>query len=823
MDALQVTRLSPVWLVAPVALVCAAAPVRAQEQRRIDLSAGRLSERVPQLARQAGISISVTSDTLWRAKVRGVRGTMSPAEALARMLSGTSSRAVQLSATSWRIDAVAPSTQIARARKQRPLLPPSPSVDDGDGEAIIVTASKLDQPYRDFPGTVHMLDGRDINFGGERGTDSVLSRLASVASTHLGPGRNKLFIRGIADSSFTGPTQATVGQYLGDLRLSYNAPDPDLRLHDIKRVEVLEGSQGTLYGAGSLGGIIRLVPNDPDPRGFLLQTEAGVSATQHGEPGGDIAATVNLPFGNGRHAARFTAYGISEGGYIDNPLRGTKDVNRSRVAGGRGAVRFDLGDRWTVDVGGIYQVTAIDDSQYADRDGPPLTRSSSVVEDAAADYGMAMIVVRKDWGDLKFQTSNAYVNHGLDERFDATRPKQAANLFEQRNRTRMWVNETRLWRPVKDGLGWVIGLSAIDNSTAQRRSFEQSLMRATSTGVTNTVTELTTYGKLSIELTPNVLLSGGGRLTHSRLGGMAEDVQPFFKAAGTDITVEREETQLLPSAELLVRVVPDVTLYVRYEEGFRPGGLAIEGTFVRQFRNDQVESWEGGARWSDPQRGVAASLSIAHAYWRDIQADFMDGNGLPSTANIGNGRITSIAGSLTLYPFDDLRIDLNAVYNHSKVLALAPEIARLPYFANFALPVTGPSFGIPAIGTIGQFGPTAQLGRIPNVADYAMQASIDYRIPMGRNDLRLNGWFKYLGPSRLGIGPQLGDEQGDYLDTGLIARLGNEQRGITLSLTNLFDTKGNRFALGTPFDTTSNGFTTPQRPRTVRVAIDYRY
>jgi outer membrane receptor protein involved in Fe transport len=70
-------------------------------------------------------------------------------------------------------------------------------------------------------------------------------------STQLGPGRNKLFIRGVADSSFTGPTQATVGQYLGDVRLNYNAPDPDLNLYDIARVEVVEGPQGTLYGAGS--------------------------------------------------------------------------------------------------------------------------------------------------------------------------------------------------------------------------------------------------------------------------------------------------------------------------------------------------------------------------------------------------------------------------------------------------------------------------------------------------------------------------------------------------------------------------------------------
>src|SRR5690606_37061274 len=222
--------------------------------------------------------------------VRGVRGTMTPGEALARMLSGTRSRAVQLSATSWRIEAGLPPARIARAEpRHRPLPVALPPAGDDAEMPIIVTASKIDQPSNDFAGTVDMLDGGDLRFGGERGTDSIVSRLASVASTHLGPGRNKLFIRGIADSSFTGPTQATVGQYLGDLRLSYNAPDPDRRLQDINRVEVLEGSQGTLYGAGSLGGIIRLVPNDPDPRGFSLETTAGVSLTQHGDPGGDLA------------------------------------------------------------------------------------------------------------------------------------------------------------------------------------------------------------------------------------------------------------------------------------------------------------------------------------------------------------------------------------------------------------------------------------------------------------------------------------------------------------------------------------------------------
>ena len=86
-----------------------------------------------------------------------------------------------------------------------------------------------------FGGTVHLLDlaAEDAGRFGARGSEAVLDRLPMLASTSLGPGRNKIYIRGVADSSFNGPSQSIVGQYLGDVRLTFNAPDPDLQLYDI--------------------------------------------------------------------------------------------------------------------------------------------------------------------------------------------------------------------------------------------------------------------------------------------------------------------------------------------------------------------------------------------------------------------------------------------------------------------------------------------------------------------------------------------------------------------------------------------------------------
>src|SRR5690606_5558882 len=109
----------------------------------------------------------------------------------------------------------------------------------------------------------------------------------------------------------------------------------------------------------------------------------------------------------------------------------------------------------------------------------------------------------------------------------------------------------------------------------------------------------------------------------------------------------------------------------------------------------------------------AANLSVAHAYWRDIQADFIDGTGLPTTANIGNGRITSVAGSLSLFPVDGLQVDLNGVYNHSRVIALTPEVWRLAALRPSRLPVTNAFVQLPEAGSLGQLGEDAEPGGIP--------------------------------------------------------------------------------------------------------------
>ncbi|WP_294389870.1 TonB-dependent receptor [uncultured Sphingomonas sp.] len=779
----------------------------------VDLPAGKLGAAVTALGRQTGTSISVEGAAIWSRPVPALRGRLTARQALQRLatISGAEVRAAGPGA--WRL-------VTARPHAPPPARPPHaslPTEADDTPLEIVVTATKREVPLRDYAGLASFLGGSDLSLGGVSGTDAILARLATVSSTHLGAGRNKLFIRGIADSSFTGPTQATVGQYLGDLRLSYNAPDPDLRLYDMAAVEVLEGPQGTLYGAGSLGGIIRVTPNAPATGAIAGTIASGVSATQHGDPGADLAAMLNLPLDHDRAGLRVTGYGVTDGGYIDNPVRGKRDINRTDVWGGRATLRLVAGDGWTVDLGLVGQRTHGRDSQYADNGERPLTRASPIDQGFDADYTLGHVVIAKDWSDMHLRSTTGYIRQTLTETYDATVPAGGIaagagfngifaatplvaraisdgqpQSFVQRNRTRLFAHETRLWRTSEGGIGWLLGGSITSNRTRLGRTVGAPDTPLPITGVANRIAEGTVYGEASARPVAGLTVTAGARVTHSRLSGEGEDVAPLIAAARRAVAADRTVTTLLPSGSISAAVLPRLTLFARYQEGFRPGGLAIESDFVRRFDSDHVATLESGLRIGQPGERLDLAASISHTRWRDIQADFIDGSGLPSTANIGDGRIWTVTATGGWRPIPALRLELSGTVNDSRVLSPSPA---------FSVALTRRS-------------------RVPNVARFAGRAGFDWQQPLANDlSLRVTGWARYVGRSRLGVGPVLGEEQGDYLDTAVIARLGTPGLGVTATLTNLTDSIGNRFALGTPFAIGARQIT-PLRPRTLRIGID---
>ena len=798
-----------------VTALAIATPAHAADRQTISIAPSRLGEAVVALGRQTGVSVGMSDQSLAGIATPAVKGRLSVDAALKRLLRGSGARAMMIDASTWRIVRARPvATAQTLARAPAAPLPDQPVAE------IIVTASKRYTPLPRYAGMVEAIDANLFSSGeASGGTATLLARVASLSSTHAGNGRNKLFIRAIADSGVAGPTQATTGQYLGDMRLNYAAPDPDLKLYDVGRVEILEGPQGTLYGAGSLGGIIRIMPNAPNLGEFGGQVSAGLSATQHGAPGGDLSATINLPIMPEKIALRVVGYGVQEGGYIDDVSRDLNDVNRTRTYGGRAALRFAPDENWTVDLNGVYQHIHGRDAQYATQSLDRLQRASSVAQPYFSDYLLGNIRVERQWDSLRFVSSTGFVHHELTESYDATQQDGPSALFRQRNDIDIFSTENRLVRDLDNGLGWILGASYLQSQSKLRRSltsygtamFQPQVipgvpmigrgLPATATGVRNKVKEATLFGEASFEPVRGLIATVGGRLTNSRLSGEALDpiaALSFADIARAEAQADRSETIFLPSFALLTDAIPDVTLYARYQQGFRPGGLAVDDQRVRRFQNDRISTAEIGFRKGVAGRdAIAISANLAYTDWRNIQADVTDRIGLPTTANIGDGRIYTAEGRIVVRAMQRLTLDASIIYNDSRLTQPAQFLRALSF--------EGRSLDL------------------PNVANLGGRLAFDYRTVMGNGmRLHLSGSARYVGKSQLGVGPILGRTQGDYVDTSLSASVTRGPVQISLSLANLLDSDGNRFSLGTPFDLHTDYYT-PLRPRTVRIGMDFAF
>lgn len=780
------------WAAASLVAALAPASVHAAETHRFAIAAGRLDQAILELGRQGGVSVALADPAMGEIRVRRVAGTMDAETALARLLRGTGLGVTIIDARSFRIVRVP-----VRARPAPPPRRPAPRpaaprrADPAPPEEIIVTASKRDTALADYPAavTVMRLDDSFAGAPGQHGSDVIVRQLPSVNSTNLGPGRNKLFIRGVADSSFTGPTQATVGQYFGYARLNYNAPDPDIALYDIDKIEVLEGPQGTLYGAGSLGGIIRIDPARPDSGGFAARMQAGYALTQHGADSHDAAATLNLPLLTDRAALRVVGYHRIDGGYIDDSARGLSDVNRSRIFGGRAALRVTPGDGWTIDAGWVRQDIQTRDGQYSEAGLPDLTRQSLIAQPFDNDYSLLYATVEKSWGPLVLRSTGAIVSHDLANRFDASALGGGSPLaFTQDIAIRQHANETTLSRQGAHGHGWIAGISITDGKDRTRRALGDPAAPVPIADILNERSEVALFGEWTFGLAPRLSASLGGRYAHTRFSG--ELIDP---ANPNPPEPRRAVDYFVPAVALRWKPGGGWLIYGRYQEGFRPGGLSVSspGSAVA-FQSDTIATFELGARRGSPDHDpLSVALSGSYARWESIQADLVDAQGFPYTDNIGNGSILGFSASATWNATASLRLDGSAFLNHSSLTQAAPAYAR------------------------------AEDNDLPNIAQWGARVGARWVRSVGA-DARLSiaADARYVGKSYLGVGNLLDISQGRYVDTALNLRLERGRFGFALGVTNLFNADRNRFSYGNPFTVVAGRQETPLRPRTVRIGLD---
>jgi iron complex outermembrane recepter protein len=258
--------------------------------------------------------------------------------------------------------------------------------DDGaDSTEIVVTAQKRSESLQNVPISIQALGTQKLDQLNISDFKGYAQQLPSVSFQSSGaPGSNVIYMRGVAsggDGNHSG-SLPSVGVYLDEQPVTTIGGNLDVHIYDIARIESLSGPQGTLYGASSEAGTIRIITNKPSTAGFEGRVDVEGNHVEHGGWGGKIEGMINAPLSNSA-ALRVVGFYQRDAGFIDN-VPGTRtfcggvnfdvngnciqdgiSVNNSAVAkndynttdtwGGRAALKVDLDDSWTVTPSVIYQ------------------------------------------------------------------------------------------------------------------------------------------------------------------------------------------------------------------------------------------------------------------------------------------------------------------------------------------------------------------------------------------------------------------------------------------------------------------------------------
>ena len=765
-------------LVAGMPVPVVLSPVQARSERleiSVPASSGDLA--VNRLAARFGVNVVVVADLQSR-QTPTLSGRYTMDEAFSRLLAPVGARAVRIGPGIYRVEVI-PLRSPARS-------PTAPQVETAPTEVddVIVTAP-VDRGVLDGVNGRSTLDADGLlNRRGRSATETVATLSVTVESTRQGAGRSKLFIRGLADSALSGPLQATIGQYFDEIRLGFGVPDPDLSLVDVRRVEVFEGPQGSRFGSGSIGGIIRIDPELPDPTSRSGILAGALSTTRAGAPGGDASLVVNTPLGLDS-AARLVLYGRRDGGFVDTADRGA-DADSIDVLGARVGYQR-AGPGWTMNLVAISQGVSARDTPVT-ADPAQLRNHLTTAQPYEGDFSLAGASFSRKWSDVRLTSTASASRQTLDETFDASVPAAgvtASTVRRQRADAASVENRVEL----DPGAGWRVnsGFSLIGARTRSDRSRADGSGRVDRVEVERVFQEAALFGEVVATPLPAHSVSIGGRVAQVRID--------------TDITAPNGPTSNAPAESDFI-LTPSLgwrwttgwggEIFARYEEGIRPGDVSEAQGFGRPYGPDRVRLIEAGAS-NAANRAWRLEASVGLIDWRDIQSDTITIGGDLVTDNIGDGRIAFARVAGAWNPTSDLHLFGALFLNRSELRLSGPSLIGIPESV------------------------------LPNVAPVSGRLGIDYGpIPIGGGSLTVGGHLRYIGRSTPGLGPGLDTPQGGYADTELSARLDRERHSLVLSITNLFEISAPRFSIGAPYRLYEGGVV-PLRPLSVRFGIEKRF
>jgi len=540
-------------------------------------------------------------------------------------------------------------------------------------EEVIVTAEKRAQRLIDVPESVTVLSGAELR---QANIHSVLDLSYSVPSLVVddtGGGYERYFIRGVGNGN--GAT-SLVGVYLDDADITNESvAQLDVNMTDLKRVEVLKGPQGTLYGDGSAGGTIRYVTNDPDLAAFSAFGDVSLYGTRFGSPSQVVSAVVNAPLLTDTLGLRMVGTYGDIGGWVDQPAAGRRNINDQNLR--------------DVRVKGLWRPTAA----LSVKSLVEVHRNSSNGAETGADanYNLTLAVyptlatpfvsdfdvynvdVSYDLTGVNLLSSTTYLDnttHGVfgleyPVAYPPTPPLQFINDPDSRNDA-SFSQEIRATSRGTGRLHWVTGAffkhQTVDYTTDYALSFGGPVL--------GTGSSIDDEGSKSVSIYGDGNYKVGTRFTvGAGLRDFRDDRTEYDGVLYRSGTFHSVDPRLYASYALS----PDADLYANVADGFRSGGFnGGDGVPESTFAPEKVRSYEMGVKAAVLDGRLSGDLALFFTRYGNYQIFVNTPNGIGELENGGTAHIKGVDASVQWRTTEHLSVAASGSVTNSRFVSIAP-------------------------------------------------------------------------------------------------------------------------------------------------------
>ena len=606
----------------------------------------------------------------------------------------------------------------------------------GGLEEIIVTAQKRTEDIQNVPISIQALGNEKLDQLNIKQFDDYVKFLPSVTYQTFGPGFAYVYMRGISsggDGNHSG-SLPSVGIYLDEQPITTIQGALDVNLYDIERVEALEGPQGTLYGASSQAGTLRIITNKPDPAKFKAGYDLEANAIS-GDMGYVAEGFVNLPI-NDRTAVRLVGWARHDGGYIDNVSRqrtyktsgavadsthlANDNNNDVDVTGGRGSLKIDLNDNWTVTPqlmtqytkanGNFAYDTSLGEMKVAkvrpEFSEDRFTQAALTVEGKIGNFDLiyaGAYLKRNDYTESDYSDYSYWYDKLLDygtfwynDAGDYIDPTQYIHGKDKYNRS---THELRISSDPNNRFRFVAGLfwQRQEHDIQQRYLINDLASYYSVTDWPDTIwltkqlrvdKDSALFGEVTFDFTDHLTGTAGVRFfdsnnslkgffgfsgNYSSNSGEAQcpdgdpATAPDFEGAPCKVFDKTtKENDYTPRVNLTYKFVEGKMVYATYSEGYRPGGINRRGT-LPPYISDWLKNYEVGWKtmWLDNR--IRFNGAVFDEKWDDIQFSVLGLNGLTEIRNAGGAEVKGVEMDLTWAITDGLSLSAATTYLDAKL------------------------------------------------------------------------------------------------------------------------------------------------------------